>query len=587
MNKSFLLLFFKKEVLSSFYFMAAAALAALLFECAKGWFADPAHGLFDPDSYMRIVRIRDGLRGGWFTDVVSADNGGQGTVVYWSHLLDGVILALRWPLLAVMEPRHALLAAGAATGPLFAALLAAALVWVPAPLIAHRPRWRWLWAAPVAALLSPALVTYGMLGYVHYHLPLVLLALLAAGCAGRAAAGGTGAGIGCGLLAAADVWLSPESLPYVLMAIGAIGVAWCLRPGVVSRPLIACGLAFCLGTLCAIALDPPFGGLMSPEPDRISVVYGVLAGLVCGLSLLSGPIARVAGSAWMRFALYGVACAGAVGLWLALFPAILRGLAGLIPAADVAAYFGAIDEMHGVPLSLSGFGMLAPCLLAVGFALSLAWRQRSLLWCYAAACGLVVAGLAMAHIRFLGYAEAVAAAMVPLALQHVSDGLARPAAGRIGRRVVMAVFLLPPILPFGSVAARPAEAAPGAPCRVRDIAPALSALGHAVVLTEISDTPEILWRTPVFTVGSLYHRSIGAFMRARAAWRSGQSESVPEPVVATGASYVLACDSMGRTRLIEDLPASTLQDRLNRHEVPGWLHQVAQAGGYRLYRIGG
>jgi hypothetical protein len=60
---------------------------------------------------------------------------------------------------------------------------------------------------------------------------------------------------------------------------------------------------------------------------------------------------------------------------------------------------------------------------------------------------------------------------------------------------------------------------------------------------------------------------------------------VPDAVAATGASYILACDSIGRTRLIEDLPPRTLQDRLNRHEVPGWLQLVAGSGGYRLYRV--
>ncbi len=562
--------------------MAAAALLTVVFEVARGYFADPAHGLIDPDSYMRVVRIRDGLRAGWFTSVVAADNAGQGTVVYWSHLLDAVILVLRWPLTWVLDRGSALFVAAAFTGPLFAGCLAAALVWAPAPLIVQRPRWRWLWAGPLAAVLSPAVVTYGTFGYVHYHLPLALLALLAAACAGRATGGDARAAAWCGLLAAADIWLSPEALPYVLMAMGAIGVSWCLRPELVTRALRACGMAFCAGTAAAILLDPPAGGLLSPEPDRISVVFGVLAVLLCGVAFMSGLVERWARSVLSRGLAYGAVCGAAVGLWLWLFPAITEGLAGLIPAADVAAYFGIINEMRGVPPTLSGAALLMPCVMAIGLALVLGWRSKNLLWAYAAGCGAVVATLAVLHIRFLGYAEVVAAVMLPVALSLVSSGGGSPRRLWILRRAVIVACLAPPILPLGGDGA---QAAAGGACRVADIAPALQGVGRAVVLTEISDTPEILWRSPVSTVGSLYHRSIGAFMRARAAWRSAPSAALPDAVRATGADYILACDSLGRTRLIDDLPPSTLQDRLERHDVPAWLHPVAGTGGYRLYRI--
>lgn len=124
-------------------------------------------------------------------------------------------------------------------------------------------------------------------------------------------------------------------------------------------------------------------------------------------------------------------------------------------------------------------------------------------------------------------------------------------------------------------------------CDVAKIVPALRQESNAIVLTEVSDTPEILWRAPVRTVGSLYHRSIGAFIRARNAWRTGPSDVVPEAVLASGATDILACDLSGRTPLVSDLPPNTLQDRLARHDVPAWLELLGRAGGYSLYRIAG
>jgi len=59
-------------------------------------------------------------------------------------------------------------------------------------------------------------------------------------------------------------------------------------------------------------------------------------------------------------------------------------------------------------------------------------------------------------------------------------------------------------------------------------------------------------------------------------------------VSTTGASLVLFCHRTRRTALVTDLPADTLWDRLNRGDVPIWLHEIAHdpASGYQLFRIG-
>jgi hypothetical protein len=561
-----------------------AALCMATFEAAKGYFSVPANGLIDPDSYMRVVRIRDGLGGGWFTSVVASDNAGHGTVVYWSHLLDGLILALRAPLLLVTDRQSALLLGAALTGPLLAGCLAASLVWAPAPLIMQQPRWRWLWTAPLAALLAPALSTYGMFGYVHYHLPLVLIALLAAACGGRAATGNATASAWCGALAAADIWLSPEALPYVLMAMGVVGVAWCQNPTGMTRALRTCFMSFLIVILAALLIDPPFEGRFAPVVDRISIAYAVLALMLCALAWLSASINAIARTVWTRCASYGAVSVATLGLWLTLFPNILHGLSGLIPAEDVAAYFGVIDEMKALPHTLGGALMIAPSVLSILAAVIISWQRQSLLWAYAALCGAGVVILAFQYIRFLGYAEAMAAAMLPVALDAIGSSRLQPALQSLSRQSAIATFLLLPILPTAAPA-KPATSGAGAPCSVRDILPALQAATSQVVLTEIADTPEILWLSHVHTVGSLYHRSIAAFMEARNAWRSPPSSTVPEAIRATDASYILACDSTGRTALTSDLPPDTLQDRLNHHDVPSWLHAIGHAGGYTLYRI--
>ena len=562
--------------------MLTASVIMALTETTVGYHIVHLDGLIDPDSYMRIVRIRDGLHAGWFTHVVTADNGGKGTVIYWSHLIDAIVLALRAPLRLFLNDQAALFVAAATTGPIFAALLAAVLVWAPSPLV--HPHWPWLWTAPLAALLSPAIFIYGLLGYVHYHLPLILMAALAAACAGRATTGRADAGFWCGISSAVGIWLSPEALPYVLMAMGAIGVAWCLRPAALANALKACGAGFGAATAAAVLIDPPYGGWLSPEIDCISIVYAVLAALICGAAWLLIPVGRYTTSVWTRSFGCLLICLAIMGLWLWFYPSITHGLGGLVPPADTVAFFGAITEMQPVGGNARGIGLLMTGMLAVLSAIGLAWHRRSILWAYAAICGVVVVVLAEMYIRFLGYSEAIGALMLPVTVVFVGSLQNLPDRRPLLRLAAVVVFLFGPVATL-ALAGKENRTYPLHDCHLAKILPILRQEKHAIVLTEISDTPEILWRAPVRTVGSLYHKSIEAFMRARNAWRTGPSDGVPQAVLATGATHILACDLTGRWSFISDLPPSTLQDRLARHDVPSWLHEVGHGGGYYLYRI--
>ncbi len=564
--------------------LLACSITIGIAETIAGYFFSYQQQLVDPDSYMRLVRIRDGLHTGWLTHIIAADNAGLGTVIYWSHLIDAVVLILRIPLLLVSDDQTSLIIAAGMTGPIIAAFLSCILIWAWIPFL----HGRWLWTAPLLALVSPMIFDYGMFGNVHHHLPLVLMAVLAAVCAGRAILGHSRAGLWCGLCSAIGIWISPEVLPYMLMAMGAIGVAWCLRPAAVASAVTSCGTTFGAATTVAMLIDPPFGGWLSPEIDCISIVYVVLAVLICGASWLLIFLQRYVTSTWSRSFSCALICMAVVGLWLSFYPSLTQGLAGLMSSSDAQVFFGVISEMQPIGVDPHGISLVMTGMLAVGSALCFWSRTRNILWAYAAACGVGVVTLAVLHIRFVAYSEAVGALMIPAAMEFASSPR-RSSSWQVVLRVTMlAAFLVGPFLPTLAFH-EDGELAEGtnlaANCHVKDILPALFQEKNAIVLTEISDTPEILWRTPVRTVGSLYHRSVGAFIRASYAWRTGPSDCVPEAVIATGATHILASESGGRPALVSDLPPTTLQDRLMRHEVPPWLHEVAHGGGYYLYRI--
>jgi len=218
----------------------------------------------------------------------------------------------------------------------------------------------------------------------------------------------------------------------------------------------------------------------------------------------------------------------------------------------------------------------------------IAWR--SVLWVYAALCVAALVLLGELHVRFAIYGEAAAAAVMPVALTECTRLLAaRPLAVQAILRSLAVLLVL--LATRANVLAQhlAPDAHPSSPdsrCSVRKAARLLAPYAGQVVLSDANDAPELLYRTQLKTVGSLY-RNVDGFMRLRAAWRSGPSRLEPQEVSATGATFVLFCPRSPRSILVADLPEQTLLDRLTRGEVPPWLHLVATdpQSGFSLYRV--
>ncbi len=195
-------------------------------------------------------------------------------------------------------------------------------------------------------------------------------------------------------------------------------------------------------------------------------------------------------------------------------------------------------------------------------------------------------------MRFSTYAAIVAAASLPVAISEVT----RLTAGRshglqaASRVTLLAVVMLAnragvlrllydaPASPLVSVAEE---------CPAASLGPMLAPYAGQVVLTDVNLVPELLYRTDILTVGSLYTRNIDAFMRLRAAWRSGPSDGVPAEIRAAKISAVMVCPRSTRSLLVSDLPPETLLDRLGRGEAPPWLKRADsdKRSGNVLYQV--
>lgn len=564
---------------------AALAVALVVASGARGVPGVLRGELVNPDSAMRLVRLRDMVAAAASRDAVTRDGSGAGVVLHWSHLLDSFLLVLASPLAPWLGWDLALRCAAAVFGPLCIGALGAGLAWAIAPLAERR----WRPFAPVLAASALPLVAYGVPGVVHHHVLLALCAAMTAGWAGRAAAGAADAGRRAAAWGIAGLWLSPETVPFTLAAFAAIVLAWLARPGHrrVAAQARDAGTWFLLLTAAALAADPPRADPFAPEIDRLSTTWLALAGACAAAGWLVWLVAR---QRWpvRRAVLFGaVGAAAPVLAWLAAFPAVLRGPNALMSSVEAHAFLDAIAEMQPVRDAADAAQFLTAGLLAAGLAALLAYRTRAPPWLWAALCALVAVALGALHVRFAAYPAALGAMALPVALTWCSQAVAkRHAAGlaMVARPALLVMFLAAPIA--AAAGALAPEAATVITCPQPPPAALLLQAAGQVVLADPGETPDLLYRTDVLTVASLYHRGIASYMRGRAAWRSAPADAEPDAVKATGARWILLCRGTARSPLVADLPAETLEDSLRRGTAPTWLLPAgADAAGWTLWRV--
>src|SRR5262245_21977648 len=82
-----------------------------------------AGALSNPDSYMRLLRLEEGLRAGRVVYVVSRDGSGAGALLHWTHLLEAMLFLISLPFMAIMNLHAALHAGAMIIGPISVGLL--------------------------------------------------------------------------------------------------------------------------------------------------------------------------------------------------------------------------------------------------------------------------------------------------------------------------------------------------------------------------------------------------------------------------------------------------------------------------------
>jgi hypothetical protein len=551
---------------------------------ARYWPGVLAGNLNDPDSYMRLERIFQGVQEGHLTIFVARDGPGRGVMVEWSRLLDGVIWAMAAPLAVVLGWRQALFAAGVALGPLGAAVLGVSVAFAAEPFAARR----FLWFGVVAAAGLPGIAGFALPGVVHYHVLLLAMIAFTGGFAARAWEGEVMPAFFAGIFGGLAIWLTPETMPFVLMIFAAMLGRWLMLP--IGTAMAACAAGFADVIGLGFTLDPPAGGYLTVETDRLSVIYVVLA-----LFLLAGALGlwrlerRGLWRRWRWWAAAGMAAL--IGGWVVLFPAVAEGPYGLMTPDQMQGFFGVMTELQ--PLHAPDFAPdLLPGTLALAFVLWRCLQGKGLagrwLAAWGAVCVIVTLTLARKFTLFIEFPALAAAMLLPAMLNDLSARLAaRPAAAMGGRLSILAAMLLVPTLAV-AVQARAASAGgavpPDAACSLRDIGPTLAPYAGAAIAAPAEAAPELLYRTHIHIIGSLYQHGLPGYFAMRAIWRSPVTTAATQ-LAAANARLVLICPGQPRSLMVADLPATTLWDALNSNHPPPWLRPLPAPGGYRLYEV--
>ena len=352
------------------WLIMAAALAWTFWP--EPWLVEPP----DPDSQLRLVRIRDLLAGqGWFDAMQYRLGGEGGLAMHWSRLVD----APMWALVAAGDALFG--PGGGETLLMYAWPLGAFLGFVLVALATARRLGGYAAVLPAAVLtiLNIDILTHFIPGRLdHHNILLVLLLVLVYGLLGGRS--DRRAGILSGLALAAMLAIAMESLPYAVAAGAFLPLAWAFDGQRQPDPRLAgFGIALALALGVFYLLLVPTGGAV--YCDAFSAVYlsiGMIGGLgVAALSFIAagkGPVVRLAGLAGIGAAILAVT--------VLFFPDCLGGPYGSVSAELQEGWMDTVAEAqplwsYAAIFPAQAFASFAAPLLALIIAAGRAFSRRS------------------------------------------------------------------------------------------------------------------------------------------------------------------------------------------------------------------
>ncbi len=228
--------------------------------------------LAEPDAYMRLNRVAFLWESGdWFDAVFPRIGPPDGHVQHWTRPMDVLLLlggAIASPFVGFDSGLHWW---GVLIGPVLQLPAVLALVWAAMPLVRRSE----LWLVGIVFVVQPGTLLTFLAGRPDQNCLLILLFVLTLGLTIRmllepdrlrlAAA--------AGLVAAIALWVSVETMIFLVPAIAVLGLYWMLGDRRLSKALVVHAAALLASLLMALLLERGAGRFMLIEFDMISIAH--------------------------------------------------------------------------------------------------------------------------------------------------------------------------------------------------------------------------------------------------------------------------------------------------------------------------
>ncbi|MGW8278425.1 hypothetical protein ACWGK7_02890 [Sphingomonas aurantiaca] len=535
----------------------------------------------DPDDAMRLLEVRDWLGGQSWWDVGQHRLNGGDFAMHWSRLVDLPIAAA----MLVLDPFFAPAAANRIAMTVVPLLTLFALMALAADLTRRVSD---LERAKLALLLAPLSIplVYQMrpLRIDHHGWQVVLAMAATTLLVGRPTARN---GMLAGFALATLVTISLEGLPVAVAITAVAALAWAWQP---SRRAFLVGLAtslFAAAVLLHVVTRGP--GMFAAVCDAVSPAWLAMLGVAAvGLSIAPQFGARSLAIRLGALAVAGLACAATL---LLVAPECLRGPFATLDPLVYRIWYQNVPE--GLPIWRQDAGWAA---MTVGFPIvgligtGLAWhraeRAAKMRWAILLAILVFASALSLLVMRTGATANALALPGGAWALLAMLERTRR--IGPVLVRTLAtagALLVASPGLVAGALfaatpgsASHPSTSMPSLPpCQgVADVR-ALAQLPASTLFAPIDVTPEIVAMTHHHAIAGGYHRNTDALHRVIAGF-TDSPDAAHANIVASGATYLVACPGAIEMDIYRDEAPDGLWARLDRGERFAWLTPVPITG---------
>ncbi len=592
--------------------------------------------LADPDAYMRLNRVHHLWESGaWFDPVFPRISPPHGLAQHWTKPMDVLLLAgalLAAPFVGFEAGLHWW---GVIIGPVMLLPAVLAIVWAATPLV-RRDR---LWLVGVFFVTQPALLMTFLVGRPDHNCLLILLFVAYVGLTIRIVLEPHRkmmAGL-AGVVAALALWVSMETLLFVVVGIAVPGLFWVagLAPRL-SRAMLVHAASLVATLAVSLLVERGFGRLTQIEFDQTSLAHLILfclnlafwaaiAGAQNQVALSRGLVGRIAVAS-------GSAAIVVAAIW-AIVPGFFESPLSQVDELYRSVRLVNIAEIQPIvrwsdltgPRAATGIGHLFLWLGAAAVAIpGLIWALTQRLapvwrgWLVIALMGAVFIPLSIAQVRWVAYAESML--VIPYAAA-VGAGLAwitrLPVAGPLlvlPRAVAVAFACTWSFIPATVVSALEEGKAADAAASSQESAgtgaadadescplPALSrvladptGLGDRPrrVMAFVDFGPELLYRTPhsVFSIPN--HRYQPGFTATYEAMTADSPDRAGKILRDYGVDLLVVCPEWPLEAAFygSDGGPGMFYGQLLSGQVPPFLEPVALpddlVGRFAVYRIG-